>query len=748
MALDIMQFLARFVEEAKEHIESANKGLLSLEKNPGDSEVLNAIFRAAHSIKGSARMMKFTSIGEVAHKLEEVLDALRGKRISFSRQLSDLLFMGIDIISAMVDEAESGTGGAMDVQAICAALEKAAKGELGDVPKAADVNREGSPQPAAESPPETEEHHSVSRLLSAAEHLQGGDKEQLRGRSYETIRVDSNKLDSLIKLVGEMTSSQSRLKEKLAEIRVIEKLASRWAQLPGSPQNGGSSNDEDASELPRSFHLGLKQLASEITDEANVQELLLHDLQGSSLSMRMVPLSTLFDSFHRIVRDISNALLKKVHFVVEGGETELDKKLVEKIGDPLIHMIRNAIDHGIEKPEDRLRAGKLETGTVRLAARYEGDTVLIELSDDGGGISLENITRKALQKNLFTREQLDRLASSEVVNLIFHPGFSTSEIITDVSGRGVGMDVVKKNIVEGLKGSIQTESVEGKGTTFAVRLQLTLAIMRALFVSVANLTFAIPCSSVKEILRVRENGIIDVVNRKAIILHEQLIPAVDLGRVLGVVREPDENDMGPLCLVCSTGREKMGFLVEEILDEKDVVIKPLPAHMQNTRFVSGVTVSGRNEIISVLSVPSITEAAKEVKAEIRRKSPLRKKIRAASVLVVDDSANTREIEKSVLEAYGYNVTLAGDGVEALEKAGRTQYDAIVADIEMPRMDGFSFTEALRRNESYRDTPIILVTSRDRDEDKRRGIKVGANAYIVKGAFDQSSLVETIRNLIG
>jgi chemotaxis protein histidine kinase CheA len=758
MALNIMQFLARFVEEAREHVKTLNEGLLSLEKNPGDSECLNGIFRAAHTLKGSSRMMKLTAIGDVAHKLEEVLESVRGGRLSLSRELSDLLFSSVDTISAMVEEAADGGKISLDTRTLCVALEKAARCDPTGAPDGAGVDRDagsGGGSDSTEGKRETEGKKGTEgagapfpqpSVSGEPSHREIPDSP--RAKVYETIRVGTAKLDELIKLVGEMTTGQQRLRQRLAKIRELEKRTEKCIHLSASFGNGHSSLGKEMTAAVSAVHSGLKRFGLEVAEEVNMQELLVRQLQGSSLSLRMVPLSSLFDPLHRTVRDLASSLGRKINFIVEGGETELDKKMAEKLGDPLVHMIRNGVDHGIESPEDRLKAGKDETGTLRLAARYEGDTVLIELSDDGAGISVQNIKKKAIRKKLFTEDQLERLPESEVINLIFHPGFSTSEIITDISGRGVGMDVVKRNIAEHLKGSIRIETEEGKGTIFTVRLLLTLAIMRVLVVSVSGMKFAVPSNSVEEIVRVRENEIIDVVNRKAIRLREQLVPVVSLGRVLRVPRLSEEDSMGRLCLICSMGREKLGLMVEEVLDEEDVVIKPLPAHMQNARFVSGAISSGMDEIINVLNVPIIAEAAREMKHDVRLEPRAMKKARIISILVVDDSVNTREIERGVLEAYGYSVTLAGDGLEALEKAGEAKYDAIVTDVEMPRMDGFTFTERLRQDETYKDTPIILVTSRDKEEDKRRGIKVGANAYIVKGAFDQTNLVETIRNLVG
>lgn len=307
------------------------------------------------------------------------------------------------------------------------------------------------------------------------------------------------------------------------------------------------------------------------------------------------------------------------------------------------------------------------------------------------------------------------------------------------------MDVARKNIVEELKGSIKIETMAGRGTRFLIRVPMTLAVMRVLLVEAAGAKFAVNTHYVDEIIRGSETEIINVLDRKAIRLREELIPVVHLETVLNLVGKGKEENGNLLVLVTRVGNEKLGLIVDALLDEEDMVIKSLPPHMKNIRLVSGVTITGRNEVINILHVPGLIMEAGETK---RAHSPAKKEADAIRILVVDDSANTREIEKSILEAYGYAVDLAEDGMEAIEKALEQRYDLVVTDVEMPRLDGFSLTERLRKDESYKNTPVIIVTSREKDEDKKRGIMVGANAYIVKGAFDQTNLLETVQNLIG
>jgi len=761
MALDMAKFMARFVDEARDHVNKLNEGLVQLESYPEDAENVNAVFRSAHTIKGSSRMMKLNAITEVAHKLEDALGALREQKISHSRNLADVLFKGIDCIAGMIEKVATGQQLEGDTSALCDELAKAAEGQFISVGDAApgvsvtgapvqslpppvreleeqEVASEESASPAQD--PLCEVHSPADQPLSVVQEKKAGPS--------ESIRVNADKLDELIRLMGEIVSHQNRLKQRLFDIREAEKAAKHNANLFSHLGRDDSSEGSQGVEIVQSaqaLQARLKQLSASMRDDANMQELLTSELQEKALMLRMVPLSTVFDSLPRMVRDVSRAQGKDIEFIIEGGDIGLDKKMIEKIGDPLVHMLRNAVDHGIESPEERRQAGKPAKGTIKLSASYDAGSVLMELSDDGGGIPLTRIREKALKRNMFSEAELNSLTDGEIIDLIFLPGFSTSAIITDISGRGVGMDVVKKNIVEGLKGAIKIESKTGKGTRFIIRLPMTLAVMRVLLIESAGATFAITAHYVTEIIRVPEREIINVLNKKAIRLREELIPVAHLATVLKLSGNSGTRSSNLLMLIVRLGSEKLGLIVDTLLDEEDMVIKSLPAHMKNIHLVSGVTISGRNEVINILHVPGIIKKAGEMK---EARLPEKVRSQTAQILVVDDSINTREIEKSILEAYGYAVDLAEDGLEAVEKTKEKQYDLVITDVEMPRLDGFSLAEQLRKNAVYSDTPIIIMTSREKDEDKKRGIMVGANAYIVKGSFDQTNLLETVQNLIG
>ncbi|MCP4253941.1 MAG: hybrid sensor histidine kinase/response regulator [Candidatus Scalindua sp.] len=776
MAFDKSKFTKRFVEDCREYVIKINNCLLCLEKTPDNSEAMNEVFRSVHSIKGASNMLKFLTLAEISHNFEDVLDSLRKEKITHSKSLSDLFFRVTDIIEKMIELIAEGKDDTIEIEEICKELKMVAQGKtsetgilnvdtlnpvdtksenadtgLEDVPDSDDILKELELTSATDSKPagnQTEPDKGKNDTLS----LKKKQTDKSVGQKVdETIRISAIKLDETIKLMEEMVSLQSKIKQRLSDFDEVNKLSKKNIELINHiiSNNKYSSNNGHNDEIVHTaqlLHQKLKQQLSNSREDVSLQEILTGELQEKALRMRMMPISTVFDTFSRPIRDIAVSFDKKVSLVIKGEETELDKKMIEKISDPLMHMLRNSIDHGIETPEERLKVGKSETGTINMTASYEGGAVLIELSDDGRGVSIDNIKERAIQRKLISEEKLTTMSESEIVDLIFVPGFSTSPIITDISGRGVGMDVVKSNIVDRLSGSIQTKTKKGEGSAFLIRLPLTLGIMRIVSVAISDLIFAISENSISEIIRIPQAELIDVVDKKAIRLREQIIPVVELHSLLKLPGKRKIIQGELLILVVFMGSAQLGLIVDSIINNEDMVIKPLPSHMQNNQWVSGVTISGKNEVVSILHVSSIIEAANEMKVERHFGKASEKK--EICILLADDSFSTREVEKSILESYGYKVDMAVDGQEALDKAKEYKYDVVITDIEMPRLDGFSLTEKLRNESEYEHTPVIIVSSRDKEEDKKRGIRVGADAYIVKGAFDQSNLLETVQHLVG
>lgn len=478
----------------------------------------------------------------------------------------------------------------------------------------------------------------------------------------------------------------------------------------------------------------------------------MQELHDKALQMRMLPLGIVFEPAARLVRDLARSLDKQVECRIQGSEIELDRQMIDQLADPVIHLLRNALDHGVEMPEIRQQRGKNPQGRLELTARQDGGWVVLEVSDDGAGISLEAIRDKALKKQLVTQEQLDEMSDQDVMDMIFLPGFSTSSLITELSGRGVGMDVVKRSVVDGLQGVISMHSRAGEGTRFTLRLPLSLAMMRVLLVKVAGQPLGFTAQYVSELVSVAQTDLIKVADRNAVIIRNEFVPVVHLEQLIQLPQSPRlVSDRGVrrdlLLLIIRVHHEKLALVVDELLDERDLVIKQLPRHLRDKTLISGMVTTGHNELVSLLHAPCLMDLARKARDVVTDRSKVQQHQQRLRVLVVDDSLNTREIERDVLEARGYHVTLAEHGQDGLDKALAEDFDAVLTDVEMPVMDGFTLTTRLRQEERYRNRPIIIITSREKESDRRRGIEVGADAYIVKGSFDQNSLVDTLRVLL-
>ncbi len=803
MAIDRSKFLIRFKEEAQEHCSKLSDGLLSLEsalsatevvsRTAVDVEIINSLFRSAHTIKGSARMMKLGSIGELAHAMEDLLDGARSSKVALNSHFFELLFKGVDAISAMIESVTSPDGPPPAPSDLCEELKKAAtvtellsdkhpSKEEESIRLEEDSKEEGgqaisniSVVPKIVDKPDSTEEISLlpenqqeSQQSLHNEQLINDNKLQNRAKTTQAqyLHINTTKLDELIHLMGEIISDHNRFKQ---DVHLLQERARLAAQLNLSLNNLIYSNNVSIDEIKRasenslSAQLLLKQSATTISDAVLMQSHLIAELQEATLKLCMMPLSTVFEPLRRTVRDLAKEAGKDVKFVVTGGETELDRKIAEQIGDSLLHMIRNALDHGIESPEERLASGKSSKGTIALSAFYDSGGVTITLKDDGQGVNAEKIKAKALSKRIFDEETLAMVSHTEILNLIFLPGFSTSPIITDLSGRGVGMDVVRKNIVDELKGTIVMDSVEGKGTSFMLRLPLNLAVFPLCMVSASNQIFALPATSIAELCSVNTNEIIKIIGKKAIRLREQIIPVEYLSTILQLADVPHFNEKkwfhaSASLVIVKDGANKLGLIVDSIIGREEMVVKPLPSHLSDIKIVTGGTIGNGDSIVNVLHIPEIMRLASRqsnYKSGSDKPTPYKSdsfeskaKTSEATILVVDDSINTREIEKSILQAYGYTVETADDGQDALEKASNKLYDLVITDVEMPRLSGFALTEQLRLDSRYKTVPIIIVTSLDKESDKKRGIMVGADAYIVKRAFDQSNLLDTVKSLIG
>jgi len=508
-------------------------------------------------------------------------------------------------------------------------------------------------------------------------------------------------------------------------------------------------NEERLRELQERVHKLRHRFSAEIRRMAQVTA----GLQDEVKRVRMLPIATVFDLFPRMVRDLAREEGKEVTLRVVGAETELDETVLELLKDPLVHLVRNALDHGIEPPHEREALGKPREGTVTLEAAAEGGSVVVAMADDGAGIDTQRVGEAALRRGIVQAEALATMDEQEKLALVFRPGLSTSAIITDLSGRGIGLDVVRENI-ERLHGRIEVYSTPGQGTRFVLTLPLTLTTTQALLVRAAGHTFAIPLASVERIVRFPRQQSVALAGHQAIRFNGRPVTLAGLADVLGLPPDPAAGKGQPpdgllTAVILAAAERRTAFRVDGLLGEQEIVMKNLGPQLPRVRHVAGAAILGTGEVVIILNVADLLKAAQrmQVRGVVEPAVQAEEATRRRTILVADDSITTRTLEKTILEAAGYEVKVATDGAEAWGLLQTNGCDLVVTDVMMPRMDGIELTMRLRNDEALKRLPVILVTSLESREDRERGVAAGADAYIVKSAFDQERLLETIRQLL-
>jgi two-component system chemotaxis sensor kinase CheA len=518
----------------------------------------------------------------------------------------------------------------------------------------------------------------------------------------QTIRVDVNRLDNLMNLIGELVLSKNRL------IKIYNDVEERY--------EGEHFLDE------------LNQVVSSIS-------IVTTDLQIAVMKTRMLQIGKVFNKFPRVIRDLSRELGKKVNLIIKGEDTELDKSIIEEIGDPLMHMIRNSVDHGIESPEERIAAGKPEVGTVELKAYNEGNQIVIEIADDGRGMDPDMLKSKALEKGLISEKEADMMSDKEAFMLIFKPGFSTAAKITNVSGRGVGMDVVKTN-VEKLNGIIEVDSTPGEGSVFKIKIPLTLAIIQALLVAAQEELFAIPLANVIETVRITTEDISAVEGKSVLKLRDEVLPLVNMSDIFKIEKILGNNQY-LYVVVLGVGASKVGLIVDGLIGQEEIVIKSLGEYLKGIEGIAGATIRGDGKVTLIVDVAALMKLAKEthsstIVTSIVEKKQKKEKPEDYVILIVDDSNTDRKIMKKCIEPLGFQIKEATNGEEALNiLKNDSNIDAALVDIEMPKMDGYTLAQEIRKYNRFKNLPLIAVTSRTTKSDRVRGVEVGMNEYITK-----------------
>ena len=554
----------------------------------------------------------------------------------------------------------------------------------------------------------------------------------------ESVRVDTRQLDALMTHAGELMVTRTRVARRLADIDALIDFCEEWSRKV--------TDDRLAQALRR-----LGRLRAGHNEDSARLDYLAGELESGIRLVRLLPLSNVFRLFPRLVHDLGREQGKEVELAIAGGETNADKRILEEIKDPLMHMLRNAVDHGIEPPQAREQAGKPRTGTVRVKASQTASSVTIEVSDDGRGLDGDAIKRVAAKRGLASEEGLASMSFEQVQSLVFAPGMSTADFVTDVSGRGVGMSVVRAN-VERLKGSIQLQSTPGKGTSIRILLPVTLATVRVLIVEVNGHPYGLPAEYVQVLKTVAPADVFTVEGRDAVMHQGRPVSMARLADLLELPQPAQRNNnrdapAASPCVVLSPGGEPFGVLVDALLDEQEVVLKPQSALLERVRNVAGATILESGEICMVLNANDLRGSMRKGLAPAAASEAVEKAEKKKAILLAEDSIVTRTQEARILENAGYEVVTAADGLEAWNKLATRTFDAVVTDVLMPNLDGLGLAERIRREARYAELPIILVTSLASDGDKRRGLESGANAYITKPAFDQQVLLDCLERLI-
>lgn len=797
---EFQEILQDFLVESFELVEKLDEDLVELENNPEDLELLNGIFRVAHTVKGASSFLNFDVLTHLTHHMEDVLNKARHAEIILTPDIMDVVLESIDLMKALLERIrDTSEDSGIDVSVCVARLDRVSVGD-------GKVEARANALPKEEEPEEEIEEEVIEEVeIEAVEETTQGDEPDYDNMDDNEIENEIERLlqqrqaedrakreakiaagESVLEAPPEPDEDEDDAQEKKAPKEEIkEKAAPKPAPVAAVTSRVAKEDadeDDDAkagspakrapAAVEQTIRVDVKRLdhlmnligelvlaknrlmkineeveeryeGEEFLEELNqvvsIVSLVTTDLQIAVMKTRMLPIGKVFNKFPRMIRDLSRELNKKIELVLAGEDTELDKSIVEEIGDPLVHIIRNSCDHGVETPAERKAKGKNETGTIGLKAYNEGNQIVIQIDDDGKGLDTTMLKLKSLEKGIISEKEAENMSEKEAFGLIFKPGFSTAASVTSVSGRGVGMDVVKTNI-EKLNGIIDIDSELGVGTSMKLKIPLTLAIIQALLVGVQEEYYAIPLASVLETVRISKEEIYTVEGRSVMRLRDDVLSLVHIGDIFEVERILDSSDHAYV-VVLGLGTSKIGLIVDTLVGQEEIVIKSLGDYLKGIEGIAGATIRGDGGVTLIVDVVALMQMARTVKATAmidsssEGASSASEKTKASdyTVMIVDDSKTDRMIMRKALEPMGIKLIEAGDGQEALNilKSGEHNFDAMLVDIEMPRMDGYSLASEIKKYNKYKNLPLIAVTSRTGKADRMRGVESGMVEYITK-----------------
>ncbi|MBF0462645.1 MAG: hybrid sensor histidine kinase/response regulator [Magnetococcales bacterium] len=793
-----------FRQESRERLATIGTALVELEKVQDGTQrqgLLEAIYRDAHSLKGAARAVNLKEIETVCQALESLFSALKGETLIASAGLFDAIHKAIHFMEAIL------VGDLNQPMAPVSKRELAMLvGELEACPGSATAGRGGPVAAAPVVRPQDARVLPVQTVIEptpapAQRAVQQEDPPAMAATPpaappvtppvappvtppvaspavvvTESVRVAAERLDQLLIKAEEMIALKLVSQQHLLNLRQTCQIFGLWRKKWSEAESSwrflrktclvdqvGNANKElgTALETTNQFLLwnqeqvqtlqkDIQTLARAMDHSNRAVNRMVDDLLETAKQVIMVESSILLDPLPRMVREIAREQNKEVALLLAGGEVEVDRRILEEMRDPMLHLLRNALDHGLEKPDDRVRAGKNRQGTVHVTvAQTEGNKIELLVSDDGAGLDLAKLKEIALKKGLLTPEQAFSLADRDATELIFHSGMTTAPIITNLSGRGLGMAIVRER-VEKMGGTLAVENRPGQGLTFRITLPVSLATFRGVIVQCARHVFVIPSLHVLGLLRVAGSEIRSVENRATFLYKGHPVSLVELAHVLGIAGEPPEPEENTKILVAvlGMGHQQIGFRIHAVLKEQEVLVKGLGKQLQKVKNFAGATILGSGRVVPILNVQELLESAiQNVGSVPVEGAGVQEETKRKSILVVEDSITSRMLLKNILESAGHTVQTAVDGLDGLTALKTSIVDLVISDVEMPRMNGFELTARIRADPVLAPLPVILVTSLSSRADRERGIEVGASAYIVKGDFDQNHLLGVIGRLV-
>jgi len=731
-----------------------NKGLLTLENDPGSLDEVEQLMRASHSIKGAARILGFDPVVNLAHLMEDYFVGIQEEKVKLLPAHIDILLSAVDIFSSLSEKKENEINKWLnenndEIARMTFSLSSLFEGN----PEAEESEKKNLQAEITEKLKDEkpkEEKHSTGKLKKEAEEIE----------SDRVLRVSSENLNKLVGLAGESLVESRRLQNYIGELSRIKNSQSELSKILEkvydvvSTEKINTRVEEYLLEAQNKI-LELKNINSSFITDFEIftgkSSNLSNRLYREVLLSRMRPFEEGANDFPRMVRDLGRQLNKKVQLIIEGASTKVDRDILEKLKAPLTHLVRNAVDHGIESGDDRIKAGKPEEGTLKLSATHRAGMLYITLSDDGGGINIEKIKRKIIEKNYVTEDMAGELTDSEITDFLFLPGFSTSQKVTEISGRGVGLDVVQ-NMIQEVGGVVRVDSKFGAGTTFTLQLPITLSVIRTLIMEVSGEPYAIPLTRIDYAIKIRIDKVGSIEGKQFFEYNKEKIGVIKASQILGKIEARSEHKY--LYIVVISDRvNKYGLIVDKFLGEKDLVVHRLDHRLGKVKDISAASILEDGEPVLIFDIEDLVKSIEDILSgkelsKVKGISKSKDEIHKKRILVVDDSITVREVEKKLLETHGYEVQVAVNGMDGWNAVRSAHFDLIISDIDMPRMNGFELVTLIRKNEKTHDIPIIIVSYKDREEDKLKGMEAGANYYLTKSSFHDDTFIEAVHDLIG